>query len=76
MTAIFFASFGLAFSGAMMPGPLLTVTISESPRKGFITGPLLILGHAVLEVALVDAAGLDVDAGRGDEVHGELDATQ
>ena len=53
MTAIFFASFGLAFSGAMMPGPLLTVTISESPRKGFITGPLLILGHAILEVALL-----------------------
>lgn len=39
----------------MMPGPLLTVTISESSRRGFITGPLLIAGHAVLELALITA---------------------
>ena len=38
-----------------MPGPLLTVTISESSRRGFITGPLLIAGHALLELALVIA---------------------
>lgn len=37
----------------MMPGPLLTVTVSESPRKGFVTGPLLILGHALLEATLL-----------------------
>jgi threonine/homoserine/homoserine lactone efflux protein len=36
-----------------MPGPLLTVTISESPRRGLMTGPLLIAGHAILELALV-----------------------
>ena len=38
-----------------MPGPLLTVTISESSRRGFITGPLLIAGHALLELVLVVA---------------------
>ncbi|MBN1472715.1 MAG: LysE family transporter [Syntrophaceae bacterium] len=38
-----------------MPGPLLTVTISESSRRGFIVGPLLIAGHAILELALVIA---------------------
>jgi threonine/homoserine/homoserine lactone efflux protein len=55
LLTIFFSSFIIAFSGAMMPGPLLTITISESPRRGFITGPLLIAGHAVLELALITA---------------------
>jgi threonine/homoserine/homoserine lactone efflux protein len=48
-------SFMLALSGVLMPGPLLTITISESMRRGFITGPLLILGHGLLEVGLIVA---------------------
>jgi len=55
LLTIFLSSFVIALSGAMMPGPLLTVTISESTRRGFMTGPLLIAGHAVLELALVIA---------------------
>jgi threonine/homoserine/homoserine lactone efflux protein len=60
LVSIFSSSFLLAFSGAMMPGPLLTVTVSESTRQGAVTGPLLILGHGILELALVAAllAGL------------------
>ena len=38
-----------------MPGPLLTATISESSQRGFITGPLMIAGHAILELVLVIA---------------------
>ena len=38
-----------------MPGPLLTATISESSQRGFIAGPLLITGHAILELVLVIA---------------------
>jgi threonine/homoserine/homoserine lactone efflux protein len=53
LAAIFFSSFVIALSGAMMPGPLLTATISESSRRGFITGPLLIAGHGILEMGLV-----------------------
>ena len=52
---LFVTSFIVALSGAVMPGPLLTVTISESPRRGMMTGPLLIAGHAALELALVAA---------------------
>jgi threonine/homoserine/homoserine lactone efflux protein len=55
LLTIFISSFVIALSGALMPGPLLTVTISESSRRGFITGPLLIAGHAILELALVVA---------------------
>ncbi len=50
---IFVSSFLIALSGALMPGPLLTIAIGESPRKGYLAGPLLILGHGILEAALL-----------------------
>ncbi len=53
LTAIFFSSFVIAISGALMPGPVLTVTISESAKRGFWAGPLIILGHAILEIILL-----------------------
>lgn len=38
-----------------MPGPLLTVTVSESSRRGATAGPMMIVGHGLLELALVVA---------------------
>jgi threonine/homoserine/homoserine lactone efflux protein len=55
LLTIFVSSFVIALSGALMPGPLLTATISESSQRGFITGPLMIAGHAILELGLVIA---------------------
>ena len=55
LVLIFFTSFGIAFSGALMPGPLLTVTISESTKRGISAGPLLVAGHALLELTLIIA---------------------
>jgi threonine/homoserine/homoserine lactone efflux protein len=53
LAGIFFSSFIIAVSGALMPGPLLTVTISESARRGFWAGPMIIAGHAILEILLL-----------------------
>jgi threonine/homoserine/homoserine lactone efflux protein len=53
LAVIFGGSFTLALSGALVPGPLFTVTIAESVRRGFIAGPLLMIGHAILEFLLV-----------------------
>jgi threonine/homoserine/homoserine lactone efflux protein len=55
LLALFGSSFLVALSGALMPGPLLTVTISESPGRGAIAGPLVICGHGLLELTLVAA---------------------
>lgn len=52
---IFVSSFMIALTGAMMPGTLLTVTISESSRRGMMAGPLLIVGHSILELGLLIA---------------------
>lgn len=46
-------SFGVGLSGALVPGPMLTVTISDSVKKGFKAGPLIILGHFITELALM-----------------------
>ena len=53
LLSIFASSFIIALSGALMPGPLLTATVSESTKRGFIAGPMLILGHGILELGLV-----------------------
>lgn len=53
LVAIFLTAFVVGLSGAMMPGPVLTVTISETYKKGFWAGPLLVLGHAMLELTLI-----------------------
>jgi threonine/homoserine/homoserine lactone efflux protein len=51
--SIFAVSFVIAFSGAMAPGPLLAAVISGSLKRGFKTGPLIISGHAFLEIFMV-----------------------
>lgn len=53
LPTLFFTSFVITLSGAMMPGPLLTVTIANSAKKGFWEGPILVLGHGILELILV-----------------------
>jgi len=53
LATIAVSSFLLGFSGACMPGPLLTVTVVETTRRGPWAGPLLVAGHALLEVLVV-----------------------
>jgi threonine/homoserine/homoserine lactone efflux protein len=50
---MFFSSMLIAYSGALMPGPMLAVVVAESPRQGARAGPLVVLGHALLELALL-----------------------
>jgi threonine/homoserine/homoserine lactone efflux protein len=44
---------GIGLSGALMPGPMLSVCIAESYKKGFWAGPLIVLGHSLPEFALM-----------------------
>ncbi len=53
LVSLFFLSFGVGFSGAVMPGPLLVVDIAETPRNGWLTGPIVSVGHAIAEIAVV-----------------------
>ncbi len=53
LAAIFLTSFAIGFSGAVMPGPVLTVTVAQTVKRGFWAGPRIVLGHGVLELALL-----------------------
>lgn len=44
------SSFAIGFSGALMPGPLLGMTIDIGLKKGFRGGILIALGHALLDL--------------------------
>lgn len=48
-----FTSFVVALSGALVPGPLFTFTVAESAKRGAAAGPLIIIGHGMLELSLV-----------------------
>ena len=53
---IFSFSFLVALTGAMSPGPLLTYTIIKSAKtskRGYLMGLWIIIGHAVLEMAII-----------------------
>ncbi|MDN5277387.1 MAG: hypothetical protein PWR01_1352 [Clostridiales bacterium] len=52
---IFLSALIIGFSGAMMPGPMLGVTIDGSLKKGAVAGPVVVSGHGILELVLVMA---------------------
>lgn len=46
-------AFVVGLSGAMAPGSLLVVVVTETVRKGFWAGPVALIGHAVTEITMV-----------------------
>jgi threonine/homoserine/homoserine lactone efflux protein len=50
---LFFSSLIIGYSGALMPGPVLIVTINEATKKGLKSGFYVPIGHAFLELILV-----------------------
>lgn len=52
---LFGTAFVTALSGALMPGPVLFVTVRHSASGGRAAGPLVVLGHALVEVPLMAA---------------------
>lgn len=59
---LFFTASVVGLTGAMAPGPLLTLTVAETARRGFWAAPLLMVGHAVLEGALIVALTMGLAA--------------
>lgn len=58
--AVFLFSFSLSIGAALAPGPVAAAIISQTPRLGWLTGPLVSAGHALIEalMALLIVLGL------------------
>ncbi|MBC7086319.1 MAG: LysE family transporter [Methanomethylovorans sp.] len=44
--------FAVGLSGALVPGPMLFATIDSSMKRGWTSGPKIVLGHALLEIMI------------------------
>ena len=58
LVSLFLLAFGVGFSGSIIPGPMLALSIAETARRGFWAAPLMVLGHGLVEAALVTALAL------------------
>jgi threonine/homoserine/homoserine lactone efflux protein len=62
LAALLVYAFGTGFSGALMPGPLLAVTVADAAANGFWAGPLLMVGHGLLELMVIAALAVGLGA--------------
>ena len=53
VAAFLLTTFVVGLSGALMPGPVTTVTVTQAMRRGHMAGPLVSLGHGIVEGSLV-----------------------
>lgn len=56
------AWFALSLTGALAPGPLSAAVVMQSSKHGRLHGMLPMLGHAIVEVGIVSAIILSVNA--------------
>mgnify|MGYP000893586742 CR=1 FL=1 len=61
MAVIFLSALAVGFSGAMMPGPLLTYTVKQALNTGPQVGLIIAAGHALLELVLITLIFLGFD---------------
>lgn len=50
---IFLGAMVVGFSGAMVPGPMFTLTVTGVAQRGFWASFFISLGHSILELLLV-----------------------
>ncbi|MHB8993151.1 MAG: LysE family transporter, partial [Chloroflexota bacterium] len=58
IVALLVSAFLVSLSGALMPGPVMTLTIAHAVNRGHLAGPLVTLGHGLVEGLLVVALAL------------------
>ena len=60
---LFVFSFVVGFGAVVTPGPISTAIVTESARRGFVTGPLVASGHVALELLMVLLLAFGLSAG-------------
>jgi len=53
LLAFGFTAFLVGFSGAIVPGPMLTVSMTEAIKKGYQAGTSVVFGHVIAETGMI-----------------------
>lgn len=53
LPVIFGIALATGFSGAIVPGSLLAVVVRETVRAGWVAGPVMMIGHGLLELIAI-----------------------
>lgn len=53
IASVFATAFLVGLTGAMIPGPMTSVAVHHSVGLGWIAGPAMVSGHALLEAVMV-----------------------
>ena len=53
ITGVMLFSFAIGFGAVISPGPVSTAIVTQAPRHGWLTGPLVSVGHSLMEFVLV-----------------------
>jgi len=56
-------AFVVSLSAAASPGPVSAAVVTEAPRQGWRVGPLISVGHSLLELLVVGLIALGLSAG-------------
>jgi threonine/homoserine/homoserine lactone efflux protein len=63
LLSVFVFSFVVGFGAVVSPGPVTTAIVSQTPRRGWLVGPLVASGHVVLELMIVILIAIGLGAG-------------
>lgn len=66
LAAVFIFSFALAIGAVVSPGPVSAAIVSQSPRNGWLVGPLVATGHSFLELMIVLLIAFGLSSGLAD----------
>ncbi len=61
--SVFLFAFAVSFGAVVSPGPVSAAIITESPRQGWLVGPLVATAHTLLEAIMVVLIGIGLTAG-------------
>jgi threonine/homoserine/homoserine lactone efflux protein len=63
LLAVFLFAVAVSIGAVVSPGPVSAAIVSESPRSGWLVGPIVTTGHALLELVMVILIGIGLAAG-------------
>lgn len=63
LLAVFLFSFAVGFGAVVSPGPVSAAIVSQAPKQGWLTGPLVATGHSILEFIFVVLIAFGISSG-------------